>query len=586
VYRFNEEFIDSVREAVDIIDLVSDYVALRKSGKRFKGLCPFHTEKTPSFTVSPESGLYYCYGCHRGGNAFNFLMEIEGLSFPETVRQLARRVGITVPMGDNLLENDLISLNRWACDIFHDTLVSSRTLSNHVLRYLEKRKIRRECIEKFKLGHAPNQWEFIVQKAHREKIPTDLLKEAGLILPRRDGSGYVDRFRNRLIFPLLSPAGEVLGFAGRVLPGNNDKAKYVNSPETPLYKKSQYIYGLHAARKTIKDSGTAYLMEGYFDVIQAHQHGFTQSICVSGTALTTEQVHMLARRIHEITLLFDGDAPGISAAERAVALLLHGGISSSVVLFPEDQDPDSILVNDGAKGLERHVENSVRDIDYLVQRSQRETGSQSRSAVHRLMPIISGIPDPLLKEEAASDIARIFGYSKSAIMNLLDSQKTTSKIKRDKTRERSGSRSFAWEEQLIRYVLIHPLNREDVYDELRPDDFHNEQYRLLFRWIQEHGGHLTGGEIVSRIDSPEINRCAVELMMSDTPLAPFEHLLARARFEKLEKSLRRLKGEMRAAEEIGDTERVTSLAKQIQEMSAIAEGLKPAMKHRPQKQIK
>lgn len=577
--RYSDEFLETVRQATDIADVISDYVSLKPSGKRLKGLCPFHKEKTPSFTVSSDSGLYYCYGCHRGGNVFNFLIEIESISFPEAVKQLALRAGISLPAlsgGDR--GTDILSINAWANEIFHGMLLRGTGSSRVAMEYLGQRKISTQSIEQFKLGCAPDRWDFLVSKATEENMPLGRLLEAGLVLKRKDGSGYVDRFRNRLLFALQSPAGEILGFAGRVLPGSDDPAKYVNSPETLTYKKARFIYGFHQARKAIKERGRALLMEGYLDVIQAHQNGFSESLCVSGTALSSEQVEMIRRRVPEVILLFDGDHPGQVASERAVRMFLEGGVLARVGQLPEGEDPDSLLDRRGPDALGSIIEMAKPPMLFLIERVRHEVGGQSRKAVRALLPVLSSIPDPLLKEDAAEELARAFGYSTAAVLSLV---RTPAKKMGKSTLPQTGvpeHRGLAWEEQLCRYLLMRPLSREDVFEEISADDFVDERLRALYAWMKAYAGQAHGNDLLTKMEDESIRQLAAAFFLSERPLAPLELLLARARLEHLGRLLRTLREDMREAERIGDTERVRDISAQIQEMSALAEGLKPSVR--------
>ena len=568
--RFSDELLQRIREAAPIEQVVEDYVALRKTGKHLKGLCPFHAEKTPSFTVSPDTGLFYCYGCHKGGNVFTFLMEIESLSFPDAVRQIAERFGVPLPSSQYDRDGmDILTVNRWAQEVFHRFLVGEP--AGRVARdYLHERKLTPQSIQAFGLGAASGQWQFLVNKAAQEGVPPDLLMQAGLVIKRRDGSGLLDRFRDRLIFPLHSPSGQVVGFAGRVLPGNPDEAKYVNSPETAAYHKSRFIYGVFQGRKTIAEKARVLLVEGYLDVIRCHEAGFGEAVAVSGTALTAEQVDMLRRKVPEVIVMFDGDSAGVAAAERAVGLLLEGSLPCRIVVLPDGEDPDSFLRTRAAADLEVLVDSAATAIQFLVSRAQ-EQKTRARDVVHAIGPMLARIPDPLLREEAARELARTLGFTPEAVLTAMgraEQRHATPRV------DSPAERPTAWEEQVCRHLLLRPAERAYILDEISPSDFTNPLLRQLCEWVLAHAGALEVKRVVETMEDPDLRREATRLVVRETPLGPVEKDVTRFRIEKLVRTMRDLRQRVKRAEAAGAARELDALLAELNDVGAAVDGLR------------
>ncbi len=410
--------IDDVRAQTDIVDVVGDYVQLKRRGSNFVGLCPFHTEKTPSFNVNPARNIYKCFGCGVGGDVFNFISETEGLSFPESVRLLADRAGILIqdesgPDDDASETDGIYRALRFAAKSFFNSL--TQTDDGVVAReYLQGRGLTAESVKSFGVGYAPDSWDNLIKAAEKEKVEIEFLEKAGLAIPRKSGDGFYDRYRKRIIFPITSHVGKIIGFGGRVL-DPEDEPKYINSPETLVYNKSRVLYGLFQARNPIRKRGESILVEGYTDVIALHQAGIDNSVATCGTAVTIEQVKLLSRYASRIVLLYDSDSAGIRAAFRAIDLILEQGTGATAVALPYGYDPDSFVREKGAETFETYLRENRQDIVHFILNNARGAGQmdtpEGQAKVQRtVLNTIGKIPDPLVREsyiKLASDAMEI-----------------------------------------------------------------------------------------------------------------------------------------------------------------------------------
>jgi DNA primase len=411
------------------VAVIGRHMELKRSGRTWKGCCVFHGERTPSFHVYPEDKHFKCYGCGAYGDVFGFLQRLEGKEFPEVVRELAREVGIEIPEEQEESaeqkrrrkeRNEILA----ACDAaarYWAARLGSR-FGAGARRYLEERGVSEESIRRFRLGVAADGWNDLAPRLKEKGIGTAALANAGLLVEKRDKGGSYDRFRNRLMFPIAAMDGQVIGFGGRALPGTerDDKgAKYINSPETPLYKKSRVLYGLDVAREAIRKTRSAVLVEGYFDVIGLHQAGVTSAVAVCGTALTPEHVELLQRcDCREVTILFDGDVAGLAAPSKAAAALLPAGLGGRVAVLPSEggkSDPDEYARANGRAGVEALLAAATPLSEFLIDRAVEKTcGARPReaaleaklAAVRDLKPFVRLVPEGLARSVFEDAIAR------------------------------------------------------------------------------------------------------------------------------------------------------------------------------------
>ncbi len=404
--RYSQEIIEQVRAANDIVDIVGGVVELKSSGGgRMAGLCPFHQDKDPSFTVNRDQQNFYCFGCEVHGDVFGFLMQHEGLTFVEALRSLADRGRVHLPAPteregrEEMLRTRLLDLGRWAQARYVEAL-KSPTIGGQAGEYLKTRALKEETAEKFGVGFAPDGWRFLLDGiAGKKEYDEDLLLNAGLVKRGDRGSCY-DLFRNRLTFPIRNPNGDVIAFGGRDLSGEAP-GKYINSPENAVYKKNQTLYGIYEARDAMRREDRAVLVEGYFDVLRCHDAGLKNTVATCGTALTMQQGRLLRRYVREVVMLFDGDAAGLKAALKGVAILTAADLSVRAVALPGGQDPDDFVRSEGAEALHDLVANAQNFVSFYVRWSsgRLETIEGRTEVARELFGILRGLSDELKRTE-------------------------------------------------------------------------------------------------------------------------------------------------------------------------------------------
>ncbi|NPV03760.1 MAG: DNA primase [Syntrophaceae bacterium] len=415
-----EDRIEEIRNRINIVDLVSEYVTLKKAGRNFLGLCPFHKEKTPSFTVNAEKQIYHCFGCGEGGNAFSFLMKINNMTFPEAVRHLAGKLGVTLPSREfsaeeksqRDLRESLIRANRVAALFYERTLRSAA--GSRAREYLEKRGIRPPVVETFRLGYAPEGWRGLRDHLQREKVPLEHAEQAGLLVARSGGDGY-DRFRGRLMFPIEDINGNVVAFGGRII--GDGEPKYLNSPESAVYVKGRNLYGLSRAKHAIRKDETLIIVEGYFDLLALWNAGLSNVVATLGTALTREQVDLIRRYTGSVAVTFDTDAGGRAALERSMSLFLERGLKARAVVLPEGKDPDEFVSRHGRDAFLEEMRRARSLVDYYID-EVIGTGrglDDRRDAWKAALPFMAGIADPVERGQFMQRVAERLGVDEGLV---------------------------------------------------------------------------------------------------------------------------------------------------------------------------
>jgi DNA primase len=497
--RIPEEKIQEIREATDIVEVISQYVTLKKRGSSFLGLCPFHTEKTPSFSVDPVRGFYHCFGCGVGGNVFTFLMQMERVSFPEAVRSLAERAGIPIPKyqeEDGLVKETeaLYYSNQFAMKFFRESLARTEE-GKKALEYLLGRGFTSEIAEEFQIGYAPESWDGLLKEARKGSIRPEILEKAGLVVPRKDERGYYDRFRGRLMFPVLNPSGRVVGFGGRTLTNDKKGPKYLNSPETRIFRKSRTLYGLFQSRLGIRREDRALLVEGYTDVMRLHQFGLDYGVATSGTALTEEQAKLLTRYTKNVILVFDGDSAGFNAAMRGVDVLVGAGLHVEVAPLPKGLDPDSFLRDRGREALEELFRASQNFIDFQLNRllevGKMKTPGDRAAAARRILDTVARIRDPLERNLMVKDVAEKLGVEEALLVRQMRLKQRRKVIEDSGPKKAGFSMRQAAERGLLDLLLENGEKwAKLVFKYLDPDCFQEREARLLVESLYE--GFLRG----------------------------------------------------------------------------------------------
>lgn len=428
--RIPDEKIEEVRSDADIVEIISAQVKLKKRGKAYLGLCPFHQEKTPSFTVSSEKQMYHCFGCHKGGNVFTFVMETEKVSFVEAVRALAKKAGIELPAEDareqqQQTEHELLfSICRFAGNFFFENLSQSEE-GKFARDYFAKRGWSEETIRAFGLGYSLNSWDGLLTKATEQGYKKEDLLKAGLIRTRENEEGAYDYFRGRAMFPILTTSGRVVGFGARKLYEHDSiQGKYINSPETVIYNKSKILYGLFHSKEVIRREEYAIMVEGYADLISLFQAGVQNVVASSGTALTEEQLQLLGRYSKRITLVYDADSAGSSAMVRGVDLALEQDFDVRVAKLPDDEDPDSFVQKFGGKEFRSKVENAISFIDFKAQEFMKsgafDTPEGKANAVRSIVQSIAKMKDELKRAFYVREVSEKYGIYESVLHRELE----------------------------------------------------------------------------------------------------------------------------------------------------------------------
>jgi len=429
--RISDDKIEEVRTATDIVEVISEFVALKKRGSHFIGLCPFHNEKTPSFNVNPTLGIYKCFGCGAGGDVFNFLMDHEHLGFYDSIKQLAARAHIHLPeqtVDESLPENRLEPIYyalRFAAKFYWEQLTKTEEGKKFGLTYFRQRGFANDTIKKFGLGYAPQGWDGLIKAAKTAQIRLEHLEEAGLILLSQQG-GHYDRFRGRAMFPITSHLGKVIGFGGRILTEAKDQPKYINSPETAVYQKSQVLYGLQQAKNAIRSQQEVILVEGYTDVISLYQAGIAHVVASSGTALTAQQVKLLGRYSKQVLMIYDADSAGANAMMRGVNLLFAGGLSPQVVELEKGSDPDSFVRHFGGEAFLNYIQKHRQDFITFkyswAERNGHWASPEGKSqVVHEVVETISCIPDPIKQDLYLQEASKILSIPENSLRRVLGS---------------------------------------------------------------------------------------------------------------------------------------------------------------------
>ncbi len=450
----NKTTIDRIFEATDIVEVVGEFVQLKKRGANYVGLSPFANEKTPSFTVSPVKGIFKDFSSGLGGSAVTFLMEHEKFTYPEALKWLAKKYNIEVEEDQQKPENieednrreSLMVVTAFAAKFFQQSLLETPEGQNIGLSYFKERGFREDIIRKFELGYSPDNWDAFSNAAIKQNYQQEFLLESGLSVKRDNGSLY-DRYRGRVMFPIHSFTGRVVGFGGRTLKNDKSVPKYVNSPESEIYHKSNLLYGLYFAKKAIRESDNCYLVEGYADVISVHQAGIENVVASSGTSLTVEQIRLIGRSTKNITILYDGDAAGIKAALRGLDLILEEGLNVKIVTFPDGHDPDSFVRKVGTNAFKTYIDQHQKDfILYKTSTLLKDAGNdpiKKADVIREIVESISKIPDSIKASVFVKECSLLLQMDERSLLTELNKMRLAKSRKQDQQPIKPASEEVA-----------------------------------------------------------------------------------------------------------------------------------------------
>lgn len=463
------EKIEEIRNLVDITDIVSEYVKLKKTGRNFFGLCPFHNEKTPSFSVNPEKQIFHCFGCGAGGNVFTFLMKTGNLSFIEAVETIAKRVGIDIEKykkqekRDYKLDN-LYDANEFAARFYINNLKSNA--GKKALDYLKERGFDDNTLKTFGIGFAFDEWDSLINAALKEGINKDSLEKCGLVIFNETKKSYYDRFRNRITFPIVSESGRVIAFGARMLENVKDQPKYINSPETAIYRKGKTLYGLYQNRKNIRKKNHALLVEGYTDVIALFQHGINTAAASLGTSLTEDQSRVLSRYTENIKVLYDSDEAGIKAAIRGADILLSSDLDVSVIPLEKGEDPDSYIRKHGCEKFIKLIETCTPFIDFYfnikLEKSKNLSVREKITSAKDIIEVITGVNNDLKRDILIGELANKIGVSKEILYPELKKELNRRRGFRS-TRKRNGPDIYNKELREVELISFASVNK-DIFE--------------------------------------------------------------------------------------------------------------------------
>lgn len=607
--KFSQSFIDDLKRQADIVRLISDYVPLKKKGANWMACCPFHGEKTPSFSVNPAKGIFYCFGCGKKGSAFNFVMEIERVSFPEAIRIVAEKSGVPLPQMETGAKAEakqkeyearkteaeaIINFNNFAVEFWENLLKAEKAESVFAREYVATRGISEPTRQAFRLGYAPKAWDALLNHLKEKGASDKQLEASGLIIKKDDGRMY-DRFRGRVMFPVLDVRGRAVAFGARAI-HKDDEPKYLNSPETAAYTKGQHLYGLFQAQSEIKKRRFAILVEGYLDLIALYQVGITNVVASLGTSLTEAQAKLLGRFTRKVVVNYDGDKAGRSAARRATEILLTQGFEVKVLVLADNADPDDFIRSYGVDEYHKQRGAAVSHIQFTIDEATRErdlnNGADKAAAVEEILPSLRAVKNPIQKREffdQTMDALRLDSSLRPDIWKQVAGKDTAYRSVRANA-ERSGDESefvlprvapTLAEERLLELLAGDAIVREYFLPQLVATDYGGLAYERIFAVLH---AQFRNGEAfdLSRVqtsveDDASLSDYVSVLMLSesrrerdeaaDEILAEAQQCLMTLRSMSVEKRLREMGVEIAHAERTGNQERLFALLNQRLELT-------------------
>lgn len=573
--------VEQVRHAANLVEIASQYTNLLRRGSKYVGLCPFHTEKTPSFTVDEDKQLYHCFGCGAGGDVFTFVMEKESLTFPEALRLLAERYKIVLPetsrrlSGEPKLEEQVYRINEEALTFFRRNLTRNGE-GKKALEYLSRRGVTEDTIRELRIGYAEQAWDGLLNYFQRKKVSPSLLEKAGLVLRRRQGDGFYDRFRGRVIFPIFSLSGKVLAFGGRTLLDENPK--YLNSPDTPVYTKGKVLYGLNFTKGNVREKGEMILVEGYTDFLALYQAGIGNAAASLGTSLTEEQAHralqfayqFINRLAPRVVVCYDSDQAGRKAAARAVILGFEQTLQVDVALLPQGQDPDSFIRKFGAEAFKAEIAKSRPGLRFLLDsrlpKGRPSSPEEKARAAREILQSISKIPDRIALSEYLKNIGEYLDIDEKTLRGMI-----SGKSRKPGPAARTV-RFLAAEERLLQIVFADSDIASTVFKEMEPDDFSGLKSEPLFRALSELFRNRKTPELndIRRALDPAVFSALIAALQADSSpgnLAEARECLSSLRMYSLTWRLKHLKANVQDLKKRGEQDKIPPLLTQIMDLN-------------------
>jgi len=598
--RYPQTFVDDLKRQADIVRVVQDYVQLKKKGANWMACCPFHKEKTPSFSVSPTKEIFYCFGCHKGGDVFSFVKEIEGVGYGEAIKIVADRVGMPLPkmVDDDRFAvkrqeaDEVVQLNNWALDWWEkqlETSAEARTARD----YLDGREITDETKKTFRLGYSPDSWDALSSYLRQKGATQFQIEKSGLLVKRDDGKTY-DRFRGRLMFPVFDTQGRPIAFGGRTL--KNEDAKYINSPETAAYIKGRNLYGLNLTRDQIRRDGFAILVEGFLDLIVPYQFGIRNLAASLGTALTSDQVKLLSRFAHKVVVNYDGDRAGVQAAKKSIEILLAEDIEVKVLVLPENADPDEFIRKFGASEYQQRRAKAQPHIQFVIENALRDRSlhrpAEKAEAVDEVLPYIRAVQSRIQKREyfdMAMDALQINDISlKRELWQSLRTPANVAGSAGQRVLRRTGTKPTVAEQRLLELLLTSEQLREEVLPRLGKSDYEELATASIFTALIELQAEGNEPDLDSLSRKTEDDTSAQELlpMLLIGTIAPDDEkpedvrltvgkCLDALRLVNIDRRIRELSAEIAAAERNGDDDRRIELIMEYGELDRRRKSFEP-----------
>ena len=578
-----DHIIDEIRDRTDIVTVISDHVVLKKVGKNFKGLCPFHSEKTPSFSVSPDKRIYHCFGCGVGGNVFKFLMEIQSISFPEVLKVLAERAGIPLPRNSSDHSTDpghkeresLRKLNEAATRYFQ-SLLKNPEGGLSARNYLTSRHFDAETLERYRVGWAAPTWKgLLTHVQQKSSVTQEQLLKSGLIIKKEDSSTVYDRFRGRVIFPIKDLHSNIIGFGGRSI-NEEDQPKYLNSPETLLYQKSETLFGMDQAKQAIRKENQVILVEGYFDQMRAVQHGVEYVVATCGTALTAKQASMLRNHAETAILIFDSDSAGRSAAEKGFDILLEHGMNVKIVVLPDGQDPDSFIQEQGAESFLEKIRNAKpfmeSYIDALVRESPGQTPADKVKMANQILPLLAKIKNTVERSAWLEKFTSKTNIDDRTFLKELSKALTQNQPRMAETKSELAP-LLNLEKHLVHLILSDKETAQMVFLEVDPEDFSDPILKNIAQTCRQkidNDEDLRIDQLLGQTEDPEtrnvLSRLGLDSVEFESPERTMKDCIGKFKNIHLKSKIKDLKLQRLDAAKAGQVERSQELQAQLRKM--------------------